>query len=273
MSVSNVKPIADPPVLWIDSNEERKRAHSELLVNDWATQARRVGFDPEVKHLSVGDFRMMVMGYVWVVERKAVPSDIEASFTDGRLNLQYWKAQDEGIERLVLLLEGDPNTINPVLRDSVMHTIFELQALGGFVLWCKQGETIMTLKSLYDWLNRENHAYLTKMPIPVPGMFTYINKDLRTRVITLMTFAEITEKTAKEVLSRYTLMEVFEKPLRILEVVPTVRRSGIRKMYHHLQLEMPDEVADYLDAGQQKNRVVKIDRTPENVIELSRGKA
>jgi len=269
------KPIADPPVLWIDSNEERRKANSELLVNDWAQQARRVGFDPEVKRLGVGDFRLIVMDHVWVIERKAVPSDIEASFTDGRLNLQYWKAQDEGIERLILLLEGDPNTINPILRDSVMHTIFELQALGGFVLWCKPGETIMTIKSLYDWLNKDNHHYLTKMPIPVPGMFTYINKDLRSRVVTLMTFAEITEKTAKEVLSRYTLMEVFEKPLRILEVVPTVRRSGIRKMYAQLQIEMPEEVANYLDVGQQRGKVVRPPMNqPEltNVIELgSRG--
>lgn len=264
------KPIADPPVLLIDTNEERRQKDSDLLVNDWAKQARRVGFDPEVTHLTVGDFRLTAMGYVWVIERKLVPSDIEASFTDGRLNLQYWKAQDEGIERLVLLLEGDPNTINPVLRDSVMHTIFELQALGGFVMWCKQGEVIMTLKSLYDWLNRENHAYLTKMPIPVPGLFRYINKDLRQRVVTLMTFTGVTEKTAKEVLTRYTLMEVFEKPLRIIEVVPTVRRDAIRKMYYHLQLEMPEDVANYLDAGQQRGKVVKPSTQQElsNVIDL-----
>lgn len=262
------KPIADPPTLWIDSNEERKRKGSELLVNDWATQARRFGFDTSVQRLEVGDFSFIVMDKKWVIERKAVPSDLESSFTDGRLNLQYWKAQDAGVERLILLLEGDPNTVNPIMRDGIMHTIFELQALGSFVIWCKPGETIQTIKGLYDWLDKDNHAYLTKMPIPVPGMFTYINKDLRDRVATLITFAEITEPTAKQVLSRYTLMEVFEKPLRILEVVPTVRRSAIRKMYHRLQLDMPDEVASYLDAGMVKGRVLKPEGTPTNVIDL-----
>lgn len=235
----NSKPAAEPPLIWVDSNEDSHRFKSTGLA--WSAELKRIGFNPETTHLPVGDFKFIAASQVWYVERKKAPSDLEASFTDGRLSAQYFKAQevlDPEYEHEIILLEGDPNQV--VLDPNIKNTLISLQAGGVFIDFCRNNGVVERLYHLEKYLNKAEHSYLRRPVLPQPGEFTYTDRALRNKVQLLMCFRGIGEKPIVECLRRYTLGEILEHPELIKEVTPSVTGSAIRGVYQLLGRDVPE---------------------------------
>lgn len=263
------KPSADPPTLWIDSNENRKKKHSDTSLHNWEQQAAMHGFNPVIMSMEVGDFRFMAGGELWVIERKKVPEDLEASFIDGRLNLQYWKMLDAGVERMCILREGNMGELRPDLSQNIRHTLFELQALGVFMHDCKVGETMLALSSLHGWLSLPDHGFFRRPPLPIPGMFTYINKDRRRRVQEGMVWQGITEKTMVEALKRFTLWDIVNKP-ELLQQVARIPNGVVAGIYRHFQREVPESlIGSGSIKGSKRSKVEEVKE--EDMFELKVG--
>ena len=229
------KPAAEAPNIWIDSNDESQW--------HWSRDLKLIGFNPIVAPLSSGDFRFIANGKLWVIERKRAPGDLESSFKDGRLQTQFLKqAENEDIERYVILIEGNPNQV--MLGAAVKGTLLELQAMGVFVDYCEIGQVPIRLYEMYKFLCKDDHSSLRKPPLPMPTAYSYTDRDLRNRVQMLLTVRGIGEKPIVEVLRRYSLWEVLNTPELIREVTPSVMRGAIRNMYELMQREVPEMYQD-----------------------------
>jgi ERCC4-type nuclease len=254
------KPNAEPPVLWIDSNEESQ--------HHWSREARTYGFSPIVIPMTVGDFRFMPQGVLWVIERKATPSDLEASFKDGRLTTQHWRGQDEGIERLVLLCEGDINACE--LAASVKGAVMELQGEGVFIDFAKPGQVMLRLMEMHRFLEKDDHALLRRPPMPMPNLYRYTDRDFRRRVQTLMTFSGVSEKSAVEALRRYTLDVILQDPRVMREAVPGIAVSTLERVYWHLQREVPEGLRPDKPVKKRVNKVDSMNSSEDEMITIAR---
>lgn len=246
MSSDNTKPLAEPPLLFIDANEESK--------HHWSREARTFGFNPSVMGMDIGDFRFVAGGFMWYIERKAAPSDLEASFKDGRLATQTFRAHEQGIDKLVFLIEGEINQV--ILGPNIKGTLLEMQALGVFLDFCRTGEVVQRLFEMYHHLNKDDHGYLRKPVTQLPTKYVYLDRDRRRRVLNLMSFEGVGETTAVEALKRWTLDEVYSKPELLLELRnekgrPIVDRKTVIGMYEVLEREAPSSL---LSAPQRRSR-------------------
>ncbi len=243
------KPLADPPTLWIDSNEEMR--------HHWSEHAGRWGFRPVVEHLPC-DFRFVStgLGRLVSIERKSVPDDLTESFKDGRLSLQTQRMVSEenrDAEVGVLLLEGELITLDPEMYYPIQGALWSIQAAGVIIVNAIKTKVLERLMYLYQFLEKEDHAFLRRPVIEMPSKFQYSDREMYGRVKTLITFRGISENSAVPTLRRYSLGEILDKPEIIREVVPHVPMGTIRGMYAHMQREVPEG----LDTSSSKRAVRK----------------
>lgn len=250
----SAKPSAEPPNLWIDSNENSKWK--------WDREARMYGFSPIVQPQEVGDFRFVAADCLWYVERKAAPSDLEASFTDGRLSTQFVRAQDKGVERLILLIEGEINKV--ILGPNIKGTLIEYQAGGVFLDFCEVGMVVPRLYELYHFLSKDDHAYLRRPVMPLPTKYTYFDRDRQRRVRALMAYDGVSETIAVEGLKRWTMGEILERPEVLMEI-RGMTRASVLKMYEMMQREVPEGVAANTAKARRNRGTLKVDPVAEEI--------
>ena len=273
------KPSADPSPIWVDSNEANKCQDNRCVIprnrpgipnctiesHRWSWMLRQFGFNPIVIPLPVGDFRFLAANFIWTIERKKAPNDLESSFTDGRLNTQHFLAEEQGVERLVLLIEGDENSIDPKLRTSIRNTLTHLQSKGVFKDTCEVGGVPERLFTLHRWLNEDDHSYLRRPLLPLPTQYTYTNRELRNRVQLFLCFRGLGEKPIVEALKRYTANELWEKPYLFREITPTVPAKVIFEIYNMQQREVPEGVVMPVRNKPKERKIVG------EVIQFNRG--
>jgi ERCC4-type nuclease len=243
-----MKPVAEAPTLWIDSNEDSQ--------HQWSKRCKELGvFSPRVQGLKVGDFKFMALGFMWTVERKS-PNDLASSFIDGRLASQGLNLSSNEAEQGVLLIDGNPLVaLYNVPPSALLNTLIEVQAIGIFIDFCHDGDVVRRLSELHGFLNKSDHSFFRRPKLPMPSQFRYANRNTYEKVRTLLTIKGLGEKAIVEILKHYTLDEVFSNPEIIRKVSPGTSRSTIRKMYEFLEKPLPEELKEPVKKGRKKDEV------------------
>jgi len=259
-AVSRAKPSPEPPLIFIDSNEESNW--------HWSNEFRLMGFSPEVMPLEVGDFKVFAAGKAWPIERKSVPNDLETSFVDGRLSSQVQRAI-EADENLIILLEGNLLECRNNFR-GLMHALVEAETLGVILDFCQPNDVVLAIHDLRKWLDKEDRSFFRKPVLPLPQKYNYGRKfdgsvTRYERVRTAMTFKGVSEDGAVEWLKRFTLEEVLESPDLLRGVLKGPKgqvENTIRRMKE--QLGIVNVVPTVVRVLPEKEETIVFDRRTGN---------